>query len=61
MSVSVCVCVQLTNLPHSNNSICNEDEEDDEGLHKGSDSLLAFFKPSQDLQQTERQTETQTL
>lgn len=57
-SAFVCVCVVhalLTDLPHSNDSICNEDEEDDEGLHKGSDCLLAFLEPSQHLRQTDRQ------
>lgn len=50
----VCVCVRvLTDLPHSNDSICNEDEEDDEGFDKGSDSFLTFFKPSQYLKETE--------
>lgn len=47
---SVCV---LTDLPHSNNSIGDEDEEDDEGLDKGSDGFLAFLKHSQNLRETE--------
>lgn len=51
-SAFVCVC-ELTDLPHSNDSICNEDEEDDEGFHEGSDCLLTFLKPSQHLRQTD--------
>ena len=58
--VPVCVCVcesvcahALTDLPHSNNSICNENEEDDEGLHKSSDRFLALLKHGQNLRETE--------
>jgi len=43
LSLSLSVCV-FTDLPHSNDSICNEDEEDDEGLYEGSDSLLTILK-----------------
>lgn len=43
---SLCV---LTDLPHSYHGICNEDEEDDEGLDKSGDGLLTFLKPSQNL------------
>lgn len=45
--VRVCVC--CTNLPHSDNSVCYEDEEDDEGLHEGCDCFLAFLEHGQHL------------
>lgn len=57
LCVFLCVCV-LTDLPHSNDSICNKDEEDDEGLDKSGDSFLTFLKPSQYLCETERDRET---
>lgn len=41
--------VNTTDLPHSNNSISDKDEKDDEGLDEGSDGLLTFLKPSQHL------------
>lgn len=49
--VCVCECV-FTDLPHSNNSICNKDEKDDEGLDKGGDSFLTFLEHSQHLMDT---------
>lgn len=39
----------ITHLPHSNNSISDEDKKDDEGFHKGGDGLLTFLKPGQHL------------
>lgn len=36
-------------LPHSDDSICYEDEEDDEGLYEGCDGFLAFLKHGQHL------------
>lgn len=39
----------ITHLPHSNNGISDEDEKDDEGLHKGGDGLLTFLEPGQHL------------
>lgn len=55
VSEYVCVCVYLcalTDLPHSNNSIRDEDEEDDKGLDKSSHSFFSFLKPSQHLRQS---------
>lgn len=43
-----------TDLPHSNDCICNENEKDDKGLHKGSDGLLTLLKPGQHLQPKRR-------
>lgn len=40
-------------LPHSNNSIGDENEKDDERLDKGCDCPLPFFEPSQCLQNKE--------
>lgn len=37
-------------LPHSNNGVGNENEQNDEGLNEGCDSLFTFLKPSQHLQ-----------
>lgn len=48
LSFCVCECV-ITNLPHADNSIGNEDKKDDKRLHKGSDSLLTLLKPGQNL------------
>lgn len=42
------MCVP-TDLPHSNDSIRNEDEEDDKGLDKGCHSFLTFLEHSQHL------------
>lgn len=49
-------CVSLLNaplfiahLPHSDDGISDEDEKDDEGLHKGGDGLLTFLEPGQHL------------
>lgn len=39
----------VTDLPHSNNGVSDEDEKDDEGFHEGSDGLLTFLEPSQHL------------
>lgn len=55
LNMCVCVCVYLctlTDLPHSNNSIRDEDEEDDKGLDKSSHSFFSFLKPSQHLRQS---------
>lgn len=46
--VYLLMCVP-TDLPHSNDGICNEDEEDDKGLDKGRDSFLTFLEHSQHL------------
>lgn len=39
----------VTDLPHSNNGVSDEDKKDDEGLHKGGDGLLTFLEPGQHL------------
>lgn len=41
---------RVTDLPHSNDSISDEDKKNDEGLHEGGDGLLAFLKPGQHLE-----------
>lgn len=44
----------LTYLPYSYYSISDEDEEDDEGFHKGCDRPFPFFKPCQRLQDSKK-------
>ena len=41
----------VTHLPHADNGVSDEDEEDDKGLHEGGDGLLAFLKPGQHLEE----------
>lgn len=48
-AADTCVCSTCTDLPHSDHSVSDEDQEDDEGLHEGGDGLLALLKPSQHL------------
>lgn len=40
----------VTDLPHSNDGVCDEDKKDDERLHKGGDGLLALLEPGQHLE-----------
>lgn len=40
----------VTDLPHSNNGISDEDKKDDKRLHKGGDGLFTFLKPGQHLE-----------
>lgn len=39
----------VTDLPHTNDSVGDEDKEDDEGFHKGGDGLITFLEPGQHL------------
>lgn len=40
----------VTDLPHSNNGVSDEDKKDDERLHKGGDGLLTLLEPGQHLE-----------
>lgn len=39
----------VTDLPHSNDGISDEDKKDDKGFHEGGDGLLTFLEPGEHL------------
>lgn len=41
----------VTYLPDTDNGVGDEDEEDDEGLHEGSDRLITILKEGQNLEE----------
>lgn len=44
----------VTHLPHAHDGVCDEDEEDDEGLDEGGDGFLTFLKHGQHLRESKR-------
>lgn len=50
-----CVFVRVADLPHANDGVGDEDEEDDKRLNEGCDCFLTFLEPSQHLRETESQ------
>ena len=52
----ICVCC-VTDLPHTNDGVSDENKQNDKGLNECSDGFLSFLKPSQNLHHTKREME----